>query len=221
MTDTLTETPIPRTYTRSSSTTIEVVDEDAGVMLGRIFPFGEVAHIREPGADGQVLDYDEEFLPGCTVRLRQVIDKVGAHFLRLQLGHEEPGVTRHLGYGVHLEERSDGAYGTFQLYTKRNDYALVREMLGTAWRGLSVAFADRVPPVVDKSGDRPLVGRRQIDVEHIAAVAIPAYSGAGVLSIRTSGAEVPDPGTPELDAAMALLAELRAESAARPARTPI
>jgi hypothetical protein len=205
---------VPRTYVRSASTTVEVVDEDRGVMLGRMFPFGEVAHIREPGADGQVLDYDEQFLPGCTTRLRQVIDKVGnAHFLGLQLGHDEPGVTRQLGYGTAVEERSDGAYGTFQLYTKRNDYALVREMLGTAWAGLSVAFADRVPPVVETRGDRALVGRRQVDIEHVAAVNVPAYSSAGVVSIRT--ADRPDPGTPHLDAAVALLAELRAASAPR------
>jgi phage head maturation protease len=208
----------PPTYRRSASTTIEVVDEDHGVMLGRIFPIGETAPIHERGADGKVLDYDEHFMPGCTERLRQVIDRVGAHFLRLQLGHEEPGVTRHLGYGTALEERADGAYGTFQLYTKRNDYALVREMLGTAWKGLSVAFADRVPPVVEIRGDRPLVGRRQIDLEHIAAVAVPAYASAGVMSIRESAGAVPDPGTPDLDAALALLAELRAESAARPVR---
>jgi hypothetical protein len=166
-----------------------------------------------------MLDYDEQFLPGCTTRLRQVIDKVGnANFLRLQLGHDEPGVTRQLGFGTAVEERSDGAYGTFQLYTKRNDYALVREMLGSAWSGLSVAFADRVPPVVETRGSRFLVGRRQVDIEHIAAVNVPAYASAGVVSIRSS--DTPDLGTPELDAALVLLAELRAESAARPVRRP-
>lgn len=216
--DQLDAAAVPRVYTRSASTSVEVVDEDRGVMLGRIFPFGEIAHVREM-VDGRLQDYDEHFLPGCTTRLRQVIDKIGnARFLGLQLGHDEPGVSRQLGFGTGLEERADGAYGTFQLYTKRNDYALVREMLGTAWSGLSVSFADRVPPVVQTSGTRSLVGRRQVDIEHIAAVNVPAYRSAGVMSIRES--DTPDPGTPDLDAAVALLAELRAESAARPARHP-
>ena len=98
------------------------------------------------------IDYDEHFLPGCTTRMRHNIETFGAHFLQLQLGHEEPGVDRHLGYGLSLSERDDGAYGEFQLYTKRRDYGLVREMLGTAWKGLSVSFRDRVPPVVDDRG---------------------------------------------------------------------
>jgi hypothetical protein len=208
---------VRQTYTRSASTTVEVVDEDQGKVLGRIVPFGEIAHVREV-VDGELLDYDEHFLPGCTTRLRQIIDKVGAHFLRLQLGHEEPGVDRHLGYGLSLAERADGAYGEFQLYTKRHDYALVREMLGTAWRGLSVSFCDRVPPIVDDRGERTLVGRRQVDIEHIAAVPVPVYASAGVLSIRADASGTPDPGTPALDAAVALLAELRAQSALRPSR---
>jgi hypothetical protein len=53
-----------------------------------------------------------------------------------------------------------------------------------------------------------------VDIEHIAAVPVPAYASAGVVSIRADG--MPDVGTPHLDAAVALLAELRALSAPRP-----
>lgn len=196
-------------HERTHATPLEIVDQDQGVLLGRMFPFGEVARIRELDETGQVIEYDEEFLPGCTTRLRQKIAAIGrANFLGLQLGHDEPGVARHLGYGLAVHERDDGGYGEFQLYTKRPDYALVREMLGTAWNGLSISFRDRVNPRVTDEG---VVGRRQIDIEHVAAVPVAAYASAGVLSIRTSDVTI-DLGTPALDAAIALLAELRAES---------
>lgn len=199
-----------RLYERTHSAPLDIVDEDRGVLLGRMIPFGEVAHIVEPDDTGQLVEYDEEFLPGCTHRLRQQITAIGkANFLTLQLGHDEPGVSRHLGYGLAVHERDDGAYGEFQLYTKRPDYQLVREMLGTAWNGLSVSFRDRVNPRISDQG---VVGRRAIDIQHVAAVPVAAYSSAGVLSIRSSDRPV-DFGTPALDAAIALLAELRAESA--------
>lgn len=191
---------------------LEVVDEHQGVLLGRMFPFGEIAKVRgEIDENGQpVPEYDEEFLPGCTTRLRQIINTIGrANFLGLQLGHQEPGVVGHLGYGLAVHERDDGAYGEFQLYTKRSDYPLVREMLGTAWNGLSVQFRDRVAPRITDDG---VVGRRQIDIGHVAAVPVATYASAAVVSIREAGEPLPDPGTPALDAAMALLAELQAES---------
>lgn len=181
------------------------VDEARGVVFGRLFPFGASAHIREV-LDGELFDYDECFLPGCTMRLRQLIDRgLDPRFITYQLGHDEPGVDGRLGYGLGLEERADGAYASLQLYRNRSNYELVRELLATSHRGMSVQFSDHVAPVVEGR----MVSRRQVNIHHVAAVHTPAYATAGVLAMRSADDGVPVTSTPNLDRVKAMLDGLR------------
>lgn len=182
------------------------VDEAKGVVVGRLFPFSERAHIREV-MDGELFDYDEQFLPGCTLRLRQLISRgLDPQFITYQLGHDAPGIDGRLGYGLSLEERDDGAYAQLQLYRNRSNYELVRELVSTSHRGMSVQFSDQVAPVVDGR----LVSRRQVNIHHVAAVEVPAYATAGVVSMRSAGDGTPASDTPNLDRVRAMLDSLRA-----------
>lgn len=206
MSDNEARVPAPVKDGRHTRGGIEVtdIDEDRGVVIGRLFPFGERAHIREV-QDGELFDYDEQFLPGCTMRLRQLIARgLDPRFITYQLGHDEPGIDGRLGYGLALEERDDGAYASLQLYRNRSNYELVREMLRTAYRGMSVQFSDHVAPVVEGR----LVSRRQVNIHHVAAVDTPAYAGAGVVAMRSTD-EAPANSTPNLDRVRAMLAELK------------
>lgn len=190
-------------HTRAGLTVTDV-DEARGVVVGRLFPFGERAHIREV-LDGELFDYEEQFLPGCTTRLRQLIERgLDPRFITYQLDHEAPGIDARLGYGVALDERDDGAYAHLQLYRNRSNYELVREMLATSHRGMSVQFSDHVAPRVEGR----TVSRRQVDIHHVAAVTAPAYASAGVVAMRSAD-EAPAALTPNLDRARAMLDSLR------------
>jgi hypothetical protein len=198
--------PLPVLDGRHTRGGIEVsdVDEAKGVVVGRLFPFGEQAHVREVH-EGELLDYDEVFLPGCTLRLRQLISRgLDPRFITYQLDHEAPGIDGRLGYGLSLEERDDGAYAHLQLYRNRSNYDMVREMLSTSHRGMSVMFSDQVPPNVEGR----LVARRQVNIHHVAAVPTPAYASAGVVSMRSTD-EAPASHTPNLDRVRAMLDSLR------------
>ena len=192
-------------HTRSAGLEVTDVDPERGVVVGRLFPFGEQARIREVH-EGELFDYDECFLPGCTMRLRQLISRgLDPRFITYQLGHDEPGIDGRLGYGLSLDERSDGAYASLQLYRNRGNYELVRELVSTSHRGISVQFSDHVPPTVQGR----LVSRRQVDIHHVAAVPAPAYASAGVVSMRSDADGVPASHTPNLDRARAILDGLR------------
>lgn len=193
-------------YTRSASTSVEVVDLDKGQVLGRLFRIGEVAHVVEEVA-GELVQYDEHFMAGCTTKQRQDFARSDTwHKLGLQLGHEEPALAGRIGYALDLTERDGEALARFQLYGSHPHYAHIREMLATSHRRLSVQFHDVAVPVVERGEQRPRVGRRQVVLEHTAAVTEGAYPSAGVLAMRGASAEQ---GTPNLDAVRAMLAELR------------
>lgn len=197
--------PAPVIDGRHTRASIEVadIDEAKGVVVGRLFPFGERAHIREVH-EGELFDYDEQFLPGCTTRLRQLIARgLDPRFITYQLDHDGSGLDARLGYGLSLSERDDGAYAELQLYRNRGNYELVREMLSTSHKGISVQFSDQVPPHVEGR----TVSRRQVNIHHVAAVAAPAYASAGVMSMRS--ADTPETSTPNLDRVRAMLDSLR------------
>lgn len=199
--------PAPVCDGRHTRSGLEVtdIDPERGVVVGRLFPFGERAHIREVH-EGELLDYDEQFLPGCTMRLRQLISRgLDPRFITYQLGHDGPNIDGRLGYGLALDERSDGAYAQLQLYRNRSNYELVRELVSTSHRGISVMFSDHVAPQVEGR----LVSRRQVDIHHVAAVPAPAYASAGVVSMRSEHEGVPASDTPNLDRARAILDGLR------------
>jgi hypothetical protein len=172
---------------------------DGQTVTGRIFPFAERSHIVEV-VDGEVLEYDEEFLPGCTTRMRQAAQRRGNWgWLHFTMDHRQ-GFDGHVGCATALEESEDGAHATFHLYDGV-ELPKVRDMLATSHNGMSVEFIDVATPIVE--GD--LHQRRQVHVRAVTATPIPAYDSARVLSIRKG--ERDDGATPNLDAVRSWLKE--------------
>jgi hypothetical protein len=179
------------------------VREDGREVYGRMVPIGVRAHVRETVEDGTIDEYDEEFLPGCTERMRQVAKRRGGApaWIRFTLDHESQMDAR-LGFCSAMTESDDGAYGTFRLYDGPH-LAKARSMLAESHTGLSIEFADVAPPRV--TGD--LRQRRQINIAAVTATPIPVYADAQILALRSDA--VPElVGTPNLDAVAAMLADL-------------
>jgi hypothetical protein len=176
------------------------VSEDGRLVEGRIFPFGRSAHVIEM-VDGELDEFDEEFLPGCTTRMRQVAATRGGTpaWIRFTVDHERTFDAR-LGYCIDLNEADDGAHGAFRLYDGAQ-LAKVRDMLGSSHNGLSVEFSDIAPPVIEGS----LRQRRQINVSAVTATPTPVYDDARVLSVRAEDNPLAVAGTPNLDKVRAML----------------
>ena len=191
-----------QTMTRAFDTALELRDiPDGHEVYGRIVPFGVSAHIRELNEAGQLDEYDELFLPGCTARMRQIAaSRGGPGWIGLTVDHD-PTLDARLGYCRQLDEQTDGAYGTFRLYDDPVRIDKVRSMLRTSHTGLSIEFIDRAPPLVDGQ----LRQRRQINISSVTATPIPVYESAGILALRADS-DVLDGATPNLDRARELLA---------------
>lgn len=170
-------------------------DEDGRTVEGRVIPFNEVATIIERDeATGQLVKYQEQFLPGCCSRLEQE-SKRGTHlrWVKYLLGHDESKLEREIGHMRSIEQRDDGAYAIFRLFDC-DDLRKVRSMLQESYRGLSVAFASKNPQTIDG-----VVSHRSIMLAHVAATPAPAYVSAGITAMRGDGPV--DLGTPLLDEA--------------------
>ena len=177
---------------------------DGREVFGRIVPLGEVAHIRERDFDGNFDEYDEEFMPGCTVRMRQAAKGRGGQptWIGFTLDHEHTFDHR-LGYCTTLVEGEAGVDGTFRLYNDPARLDKVRSMLAESHTGLSIEFVDVVPPIVDGNLRR----RKQIHISHVTATPIPVYGSARILAMRADDDPLASAGTPNLDRVRALLAE--------------
>jgi len=178
---------------------------DGREVFGRMFPIGEVAHVRELDEAGVLDSYDEVFLPGCTQRMRQVAASRGGSpaWIAFTVDHDRAFDAR-LGFCTELTEDDSGAYATFKLYDGPH-LPKVRSMLDESHKGLSIEFTDVAPPFVD--GD--LRQRRQINVSHVTATPIPVYASASILSVRAVDDPLEGAATPNLDAVRAMLDELR------------
>lgn len=189
---------------RAFSSDLEVSD-DGRTVVGRLFPFNVVAHVRELNDAGELESYDESFMPQCTLRMQQVAHRRGGSpaWIKFTVDHEQTFDAR-LGYCSALEERGDGAWGTFRLYEGAH-LPKVRSMLAESHKGLSIEFIDAAPPLI--SGD--LRQRRQINMSAVTATPIPVYAEAGIVSVRAE--DSPDmTSTPNLAELDRILAELRA-----------
>ncbi len=189
---------------RAFTSDLEVSD-DGRTVTGRMFPFNKVAHIRELDDAGQLDEYDEAFLPGCTVRMQQIAHRRGGQpaWIKFTVDHLDNFDAR-LGYCTVLEEKRDGAWGTFRLYDTPQ-LTKIRSMLDESHKGLSIEFIDAAPPLIEGS----LRQRRQINMSAVTATPIPVYAEAGIVSVR--GVDAPDfNATPNLSELDRILAELRA-----------
>jgi hypothetical protein len=173
------------------SRAVDVLDLDLAEneVYGRIFPFGTVAHVREADGLGGVDEYDEEFLPRCTLSMQQA--RPVPNWIRFTLDHEQ-SLDHRIGFCRALTEQADGAYARLKLVPQR-DLEKVRALLQESHTGLSVEFIDKRAPRVAGS----LRQRVQVHVSAITATPVPLYAEAGILAMR--GAEEVTTGTPNLD----------------------
>jgi hypothetical protein len=192
----MTEETQPQIHTRSLLT--EWTVSEGQTVSGRIFPFGQRTHIVEV-VDGEIVEYDEEFLPGCTMRMRQAAERRGNWgWLHFTMDHRQ-GFDGHVGCATGLEEADDGTHASFHLYDGI-ELPKVRDMLSTSHNGMSIEFIDVAQPIIEGT----LHQRRQIHLRAVTATPIPAYESARVLSIRADDADLS--ATPNLDATRAWLA---------------
>lgn len=186
---------------RSFDSTLAVSD-DGRQVLGRMLPFKVVAHIREM-VNGELDEYDEEFLPGCTARMRQVAANRGGApaWIRFTVDHEA-GFDHRIGYCTAMAEDEDGVNGTFRLYDDPAHLDKVRSMLTESHTGMSIEFDDVAAPLIE--GD--LRRRRQINVSAVTATPVPVYASARLV-VRADDDPLAGAGTPNLDRVRQMLAE--------------
>lgn len=175
---------------------------DGRTVDGRIIPYNEVAHVIERDERGQLVEFDEQFLPGSCAAMVQACEARGnAAFVEFRLDHGEDfdGL---VGHAASIRERDDGAHATFRLYESK-DIDKVRSMLETSHRGLSVKFkAVRTPQLI-----KGVVSHVQVAIAHVCATPAPVYAGAGITRVRSE--DVPVFATPQLDAIKEWLEAIR------------
>jgi phage head maturation protease len=153
---------------------LELEVRSEGRVEGLVVPYGKPTDILEL-RDGEVIQYQEQFLPGSMDRAAKAPNRV-----MLQFTHSEQ-LDHQVGYGVSFRDSAEGCVGEFQLY--RSGREKVAEMLQTSHRGLSVTFASLRPVGgMERSGE--LVSREVVHCRAVAAVNDPAYADAGVLAVR-------------------------------------
>lgn len=178
---------------------------DGRTVEGRIIPYNEVGHVIERDDNGQLVEFDEQFLPGSCAAMAQACRARGnASFVSFHISHDDDDFDKHIGHAADLREANDGAYATFRLYESK-DIDKVRSMLHESHKGLSVKFkAVRTPKLIDN-----VVSHVQVAIGHVAATAIPVYSGARIMAMREHIDDSPVFATPHLDSVKAMLDELR------------
>lgn len=177
--------------------------DDGRTLDGLIVPYGEVAHVVEVDDAGDVIRFEEQFLPHSLANMAQGFKARSGKGMQcpLVLDHDESMETT-VGFATMIESRDDGAYGTFRLYDAAN-IVKIRSMLKESHTGLSVKFRDiREPKLIDG-----VVSRVQVFIRHVAATPTPTYANAAIGSIRSN--EVVESPRPALDDVRAWLAAQR------------
>jgi HK97 family phage prohead protease len=175
--------------------------DDGRTLTGRIVPYGEVANIVElDEATGELVRYQEQFLPNSLMAMSQGFQARGGKFVPLLIDHND-NFDNMIGHATELRSESDGAYGSFRLY-EDDRIMKIRSVLTESHTGLSIAFRDtRAPKTIDG-----VVSHVQVHVGHVAATPSPAYQGATIEALRASQGAMVDPERPSLDGIRAWLA---------------
>lgn len=177
---------------------------DGRTVDGRIIPYNEVAHVIDRDERGQLVEFDEQFLPGsCAAMVQACGTRGNASFVKFNLDHDED-FDNLIGHARSIVEKDDGAYASFGLYESK-DIDKVRSMLKESHTGLSVKFkAIRAPKVIDG-----IISHVQVAIAHVAATPMPVYAGAGITRVRAQADDAVTFTTPLLDGVNEWLAALR------------
>jgi HK97 family phage prohead protease len=171
---------------RFQAVDLELRDGDAGLTVtGLVVPYGVETPITETRPDG-VIRYREMFVPGAFQRAQRV-----PYRTTLTYDHDT-SVGYRLGYGLEFTDTPEGLAGTFKL--DGSTAAKARDILGSSHRSFSVGFWSINPRAFTERADS-LVVRKSVHLDHVAAVAEPAYAGAGVTSIRSAEPDLDDEPT--------------------------
>jgi HK97 family phage prohead protease len=189
----------PRVQIRSFPVDLEVTDKRT--VTGLVVPYDQIAEITELRPDG-VVSFRERFVRGAFERATR---DGNAGRIPLVYTHSD-SLPNRLGYGIAFREEDDGLYGEFRL--DESTAAKARDVLTTSHNGLSVSFISLVPKAFT---ERPgaLITRAAAHLQHVAAVATPAYALAGITAIR-QGDDPDGPPSAAEEAARAAEAEQRA-----------
>lgn len=184
---------------------LELFERDDGRTLeGCIVPYNQIAEIVERDqATGDLVRYQEQFLPRSLDRQAQAVQRRGnGSFIWLNLDHAMDFDSK-IGHCIWMRSEADGAYAGFRLYPGAQ-LEKVKGMLRESHTGLSVNFGDFRPPKVIND----VVSRVQVILDSVAATPTPAYSGAGIMSMRSFQGEMLNE-TPNLASVRQMLSELR------------
>jgi phage head maturation protease len=157
---------------RALTTELHVRDGgDGRTLVGPVMPWGVEAVVLDRGREvvetfqrGALADVDPARVP-------------------LTARHPRDAETLPIGRTVELEDRADAAWGAWLVSrTALGDEVLELARDGVPL-GLSVGFLE-VPGGNSWSPDRRRVTRIRAALDHVAAVRVPAYAGAGVVGVR-------------------------------------
>lgn len=184
---------------RSFEPDIELRDSptDGLTVTGLVVPYNIETEITELQNGGPV-SYREVFRPGAFQRAERRPTVVS-----LTYNHDVTLANR-LGYCRRIWDDARGLMIEARLDRSSADKA--RDILTGSHCRFSVGFASLVPRAGTERGGT-LVERRAVLLDHIAAVADPAYADTAVLAIRAEG----DDGEPS-DAEVALEARAKADA---------
>jgi len=181
---------------RSFPETLKFLDGgDGRTVYGKVVPFGVTTEFEDH--DGSIKR--EKFIRGALTQAAKAWNRVVFYYTHLDL------LPNRMGHGLELEQREDGAYGTFRLDASVADRA--REVLTTSHGGLSLGFF----PDITRISDDGVHNRIKVSVEHVGAVPEGAYDDARVLAIRGASDDTGQAGKvpPRLAEALRELAELK------------
>jgi HK97 family phage prohead protease len=155
-------------------------DGDGRTLVGPLLPWGVEARVLDRGRlvletfqRGALADADPARVP-------------------LTARHPRDNQELPIGVTVELEERTDAAWGAWRVSkTAAGDEVLELARDGVPL-GLSVGFME-VPGGSRWSPDRRRVVRTRAQLDHIAIVRTPAYTGAGVVGVRSEPEHVARP----------------------------
>jgi HK97 family phage prohead protease len=159
-------------HTRNLTTSLSVRDGgDGRTLVGALLPWGVPARV-----------YDQGRLVTETFT-RGALAGTDPGQVPLTATHPRDSGTLPIGVTLAIEDRSDAAWGEWRV----SDTLLGNEVLALARDGvplgLSVGFME-VPGGSRWSADRQRVTRTRAELDHVAVVRVPAYSGAGVVGVR-------------------------------------
>ena len=166
-------------HVRHLETSLAIRDEgDGRTLVGPLLPWGVPARVLDRGR--------------LVVEVFERGALAGADPARVPLTatHPRDAGTLPIGVMVELEERDDAAHGAWRVSkTAGGDEVLELARDGVPL-GLSIGFAE-VPGGSRWSPDRSRVVRTRAALDHVAVVRVPAYAGAGVVGVRSSGPDAP------------------------------